>query len=79
MVTNVNKSLYGLVQTPLYWYNHLKGAFEARGFKPSPMDTFMFYGRVMVALIYVDDVLFFVPDQDKFDEIIKELSMMVSR
>ena len=33
----------------------------------------MFYGRVMIALIYVDDVLLFGPDQDNIDEIIKEL------
>ena len=73
MITNLNKSLYGLVQSPLYWYNHLKGNFEARGFKPSPMDPFTFYGRCMIALIYFDDVIFFVTDKYKIDEFIKEL------
>ena len=33
----------------------------------------MFYGRIMIALIYVDDVLLSVPDQDKIDEVTKEL------
>ena len=51
----INKSLYGLVQAPLYWYNHLKGAFESRGFKPIPMDPYMLYVRFTIALIYVDD------------------------
>ena len=68
-----NKSLYGLVQAPLYWHNNLKGAFEARVFKPIHMDTSMFYWRAMVAIIYVHAVLLFGPDQDKIDEVIKEL------
>ena len=27
MAMKLNKSLYGLVRAPLYWYNHLKGDF----------------------------------------------------
>ena len=37
------------------------------------MDTWMFYWRGMIALIYVHAVLLFGPDQDKIDEVIKEL------
>ena len=51
----------------------MNGTFEARGFKPSLLDPYMLYGRVMVAIIYVDDVLLFGPDQDNIDEVIKEL------
>ena len=35
MVIKLNKSLYRMVQYPLYCYNHMKGDFEARCFKPS--------------------------------------------
>ena len=73
MVTKINNSLYGLVQAYVYWYNHLRVAFEARSFKPSPLDTCMFYGRGIISFIYVDDVLLFVTNQDKIDEVIKEL------
>ena len=51
----------------------MKGDFDARGFKPIPLDHYMLYGRVMIALIYVDDALLFGPDQDKIDEFINEL------
>ena len=33
----------------------------------------MFYIRGTISLIYVDDVIFFGPEQDKIDEVIKEL------
>ena len=33
----------------------------------------MFYGRVIVALIYVDDVILFGTNQDNINEVIKEL------
>ena len=73
MVMKLNKCLNGLVKYPLYWYNNLKGAFEEKGFKPILLDTCMFHGRGMNALIYVDDELLFVLDQDKIGEFIKEL------
>ncbi len=71
----LNRSLYGLVQAPLYWYNHLKAALEdpAIGFKASDLDPCMFYGHGMVILIYVDDCLFFGPDMKKVNEIIDKL------
>ena len=33
----------------------------------------MFYGKGIIALIYVADVLFFGTEQDQIDEVIKEL------
>ena len=67
----MKKSLFLMVQSPLYCYNNLKGDFDARVFKPSPLDPCMFYGRGMFELIYVDYVLFFGTDQDNIDEVIK--------
>jgi hypothetical protein len=73
-VMKVNKSLYGLVKAPLYWYNHFKNVFESKeGFKASKQEPYMFYGRGMVVLCYVDTCLFFGPDQGNIDEYIKEL------
>jgi hypothetical protein len=58
-VLKLRRSLYGLVQAPLYWGNHLKAALEAEGLKQSVSDPCMYLGDNMVALTYVDDVLFF--------------------
>ena len=71
MVMNINKSLYVMFKSSLYWCNHLKGGFEERGFKLIPLDTCMFYVRCAIALINVDDVLLFGPDRDNIDEVIK--------
>ena len=70
VVIKLNKSLFGMVQAPLYWYNHLMGDFEARGFKLSLLDPCMFCGIGIIALICVGDVLFFGLDQDKIDEVL---------
>ena len=62
MVMKLIQGLYGLVRSPLYWYNRVKGGFEDRGFKPIPLNSCMFYIRVIITLIYVYDVLFFGTD-----------------
>ena len=52
MVTQLNKSFHGQVQSPLYWYNYLKGSFEVINFKPRPLDPCVFHVRGMISLIY---------------------------
>ena len=44
MVLKLKKSLYGLVQAPLYWNDLLKAALERQGLKPSAHDPCMFVG-----------------------------------
>ena len=67
-VLKLQRSLYGLVQAPLYWGNHLKAALEKHGLKQSACDPCMFVGDGVVCLTYVDDCLFFGKDQSKIDE-----------
>lgn len=70
-VLKLKRSLYGLVQAPLYWGNHLKGALEKQGLKQSACDPCMFVGDGVICLTYVDDCLFFGKDQSKIDEKIR--------
>ena len=78
MFMKIKNILYGLFKAPLYWYNHPKGAFQAVGFKPIPLDPYIFYGIGMISIVYVGDVLFFGPNQDNIDEVIKELLLFWS-
>ena len=41
-VLQLNKSLYGLHQAPLSWYEHLKTNLEQCGFVPSKVDPCLF-------------------------------------
>jgi hypothetical protein len=72
-VLKLNRSLYGLVQAPLYWGNHLKDVLEKQGLKQSASDPCMYYGDGVVVLTYVDDCLFFGKDQGKIDDKIQRI------
>ena len=54
----LNKSLYGLVQSPMYWFQYLRDKLEDLGLKQSRIDPCLFYGDGICVLIYVDDCLF---------------------
>ena len=70
----LDKSLYGLVQAPLYWFNKLKSGLNKHGLKQqSKYDSCLFYGNCITALVYVDDVVFFGPDQAKIDKLINDM------
>ena len=72
-VLKLNKSLYGLVQSPLYWFNHLTEALNKVGFKQSDHDPCMLYGQNMAVLVYVDDCLFFGKSLEEIDKVIEIL------
>jgi hypothetical protein len=69
----LNRSLYGLRQAGLCWYNHLKKAFEDEGLVASEHDPCLFFGDGMVALCYVDDILFFGKDTERLAKFVTQL------
>jgi Reverse transcriptase (RNA-dependent DNA polymerase) len=73
VVLRLNKSLNGLVQAPMLCYNHLAAGLDKCRLVPSKSDPCMFIGRGMIALSYVDNVLWFGPDLHKIDKVIQEL------
>jgi histone deacetylase 1/2 len=74
LVLKLKKSLYGLVQAPLYWSDHLTAALARRGIKPiSGQDPCLFFGKGVICLSYVDDVLFFSKSKGKIDNLISSL------
>jgi Reverse transcriptase (RNA-dependent DNA polymerase) len=50
-VLKLKRSLYGLVQAPLYWGNHLKDALEKQGLKQSASDPCMYHGDGVIVKI----------------------------
>lgn len=59
MVCKLKKALYGLRQSPLYWFMAIKPVMEGLGFDSLPSDLCLFRHRENGALVvlYVDDLL----------------------
>ena len=69
----LNKSLYGLRQSPLSWYLHLDKGLQSLNFVPSPNQPGVYFGNGMVIVCFVDDTLFLGKDGKKIDEVIDKL------
>ena len=73
VVLKLNKSLYGLVQTPLYWYNQLQKGLNDIEFKDSDLEPRIYYSRGMILITYVNDTLLFGPGIKDIEKVISEL------
>ena len=67
-VWKLKKSLYGLRQSPLNFFEHLKQELEARSWTASSHDPCLFYKGKMTCLVYVDDCLFFGHNEDEIGD-----------
>lgn len=73
-VLRLNRSLYGLKQSPKNFFNFLKGNLEAVGFQAqTDVDPCLFISDKCICLVYVDDTLFFSPNAKYIDETIEKL------
>ena len=69
----LKKSLHGLCDAPKMWFNHLKQGLDDVGIKPSKNEPGLHFGRGMVVVTCDDDTLFFGPNGNEIDKVIKEL------
>jgi hypothetical protein len=70
----LNRSLYGLVQAPLYWGNHLRDALvNDHGFNESQSSPCLYFRDGVVILTYVDDCLFFAKDKLQIDTLLESI------
>ncbi|KAH9716509.1 retrovirus-related pol polyprotein from transposon RE1 [Citrus sinensis] len=76
-ICKLERALYGLRQAPRAWFDKLKGALISWGFKNSRSDTSLFFRRVeskiVIMLIYVDDIIITGSDNQGIEEVIKDL------
>ena len=72
-VLKLKRSLYGLRQSPRNFFLHLKTKLEKLNFIQSEADQCLFVRPDMICLVYVDDCLFFAPDDSKFDSMLDKL------
>lgn len=69
----LKRAVYGLKQSPRYFFNHLQTHLEAQGLRQSPEDPCLFVGSSMIILIYVDDLLMFSKNEEEFDKLLAAL------
>ena len=73
-VLKLKRSLYGLRQSPRNFFLHLKGKLEGIGFESAQdVDPCLFISDKVIALVYVDDTLFYSPKQEYINEVIQKL------
>lgn len=73
LVLKLNRSVYGLRQSPRNFFQYLKGHLDNNGLHQSQHDPCLFIGRSMIVVVYVDDVLMFSKDDSNFDKLITSL------
>jgi hypothetical protein len=69
----LDKSLYGLVQAPKVFYDHMRAGLKAQGFRVSVNDPCLFIHEDMIAISWVDDVVIVAHDETKIDNMIDAL------
>lgn len=74
MVLKLNKSLYGLKQSPRNFFAYQKEHLEACGCMSCPdIDPCLFISDKVIVLSYVDDSIFFAKDEKDIDDLIAKL------
>jgi hypothetical protein len=74
VVLKLKRSLYGLVQAPLYWGRHLQKALNNHGFhQQQGLYQCLYFGHDTIILTYVYDCLFFSQSNNIIHLIIKNL------
>ena len=72
-VLKLNKSIYGLKQSPRNFYLHLKDKLESIGFTQSESDQCLFISDKVICLVYVDDTLLYAQNMEDIDACIADL------
>ena len=73
-VLKLNKSLYGLKQSPRNFFLHLKSKLESIGFESKQdVDPCLFVSNKVICLVYCDDTLLYAKSKADIDEVVNKL------
>ena len=70
----LKRSVYGLCQSPLNFYNHMQQGLESKWFKKSEYDDFLITNGTMIVLFWVDDRIFHAKEAKEIDVVITRLT-----
>ncbi|KAL7554972.1 hypothetical protein ACHAWF_018568 [Thalassiosira exigua] len=72
-VLRLKTCLYGMRQSPRYFFQYLTEKLRKQGLEPSNLDPCLFLGEDILAIIYVDDVLIYGRSEEAIDQLIAAL------
>ena len=61
----LNKSLYGLQQSPLLWQQNLTNEPKKLGFEEIPQEPYVVQKNGIIAFFYIDDIVFAYKNNQK--------------
>jgi hypothetical protein len=72
-VLKLNKTLYGLRQSPRLFWKYMVHKMEMCGTQKSKLDPCLFIGEQVIAIMYVDDLIFWSRDEKHIFRIAQHL------
>jgi len=72
-ILKLKKSLYGLKQASLNWFEKLKQGLMDQGFTSSEIDPCLYLKENIVLLTYVDDCIIISPSRESIDRLISSM------
>ena len=72
-VLKLNRSVYGIKQAPRNFFKYLKKHLRRQGLHQSDYDPCLFIGSKVIAIVYVDDILFFARHDSDINDVITNL------
>ncbi len=72
-ILKLNKTLYGLRQSPRAFWKYITKKLESCGLKQSRFDPCLFIGPDVMCIVYVDDLIFWNCDVANIDRVAMEL------
>jgi hypothetical protein len=73
-VLKLNKSVYGIKQAPRNFFKFLVDELALEGLQQSENDPCLFVSDAVIAIVYVDDILFFSKDDNEINRVINNLA-----
>ena len=72
-VLKLKRDLYGLRQSPRAFWLNLTEKLKRCGLKQSNLYPCLFIGAKVICIVYVDDLLFWIPKAEFINELAKQL------
>ena len=72
-VLRLNKTLYGLCQSPRHFFTYLSERLNKQGLRQSALDPCLFLGTDIMVIVYVDDLLVYAKSTEIIDTFVTSM------